>query len=142
MLAYDRWLFDYAEAWLAAEKKAGRHAILGDIQSLLMERMNHWKAVARRMLTRYRAELQRVKKQAEPSLAGNSRKTAQTAEGKPTNGPDRPTSWRDIEIAFLSDERVEICCGSERKTYHYNEFGFEDRRDGKPSLAWGMLPSP
>jgi hypothetical protein len=50
------------------------------------------------------------------------------------------TSWREIEIAFLSDERVQISCGGrERKTYNYSELGFEDRRNGKPNSAWVML---
>jgi hypothetical protein len=47
--------------------------------------------------------------------------------------------WNEIEIAFLSDERVEICSGGERKTCNYGELGFEDRRNGKPNRAWVML---
>jgi hypothetical protein len=51
----------------------------------------------------------------------------------------RPKSWQEIEIAFLSDERVDICIGDERKTYNFGELGFEDRRNEKPSFAWVML---
>ena len=49
------------------------------------------------------------------------------------------TSWTEIEVAFLSDERIEVCINGQRKTYNYGELGFEDRRDGKPSRAWVML---
>jgi hypothetical protein len=49
-------------------------------------------------------------------------------------------SWQEIEITFLSDERIEIQSGSNgRTTYNYGELGFEDRRNGKPSLAWEVL---
>jgi hypothetical protein len=48
-------------------------------------------------------------------------------------------SWQEIEIAFLSDERVEISSGGNRKTYNYSELGFEDRRNEKPNRAWIML---
>jgi hypothetical protein len=51
----------------------------------------------------------------------------------------RPKSWQEIEIVFLSDHRVEISIGDERKTYNFGELGFEDRRNGKPSFAWVML---
>lgn len=64
------------------------------------------------------------------SPAQNSDKTPQGVESR---------SWSEIEIAFLSDERIEICIGVDRKTYNYTEFGFEDRRDGKPNRAWEML---
>ncbi len=51
-----------------------------------------------------------------------------------------PKSWQELEIAFLSDERVEICCGgTSRKTYNYAELGFQDRRNEKPNRAWVML---
>ena len=50
------------------------------------------------------------------------------------------SSWPEVEIAFLSDERIEICCGAtERKTYNYGELAFEDRRNGSPNRAWTVL---
>lgn len=53
---------------------------------------------------------------------------------------EMPKSWQEIEIAFLSDERVEICSsGNSRKTCNYAELGFEDRRSGKPNRAWVAL---
>ena len=49
-------------------------------------------------------------------------------------------SWDEVEIAFLSDERIEIWVGGKhRSTHNYGELGFEDRRTGKPNLAWVML---
>jgi hypothetical protein len=48
-------------------------------------------------------------------------------------------SWAEIEISFLSDERVSISKGDHHKTFNYAEFGFEDRRSGKPNSAWVML---
>ena len=48
--------------------------------------------------------------------------------------------WQEIKITFLSDNRIEVCWGAtEPETYNYGEFGFEDRRSGKPNLAWIML---
>jgi hypothetical protein len=79
------------------------------------------------------------------SFAQNSGKTAQNVENKPTNGAAAsPTSWQEIEITFLSDHRVEICCGADRKTHNYGDLGFQDRRSGKtqatrPAGAWVML---
>lgn len=57
-----------------------------------------------------------------------------------TNRDLTSKSWQEIKITFLSDERVEICCGAtERKTYNYGELGFEDGRNGTPNNAWIKL---
>lgn len=51
-----------------------------------------------------------------------------------------PKSWQEIEIAFLSDERVQIFCGATTLgTYNYGELGFEDRRNETANRAWKML---
>lgn len=47
--------------------------------------------------------------------------------------------WNKIEIKFLSDERISISAGEHKETRNYAEFGFEDRRIGKPNKAWGVL---
>ena len=52
--------------------------------------------------------------------------------------PDRGT-WDAIEISFLSEERVQIRNRATTETHNYAEFGFEDRRTGKPNLAWKTL---
>jgi len=49
------------------------------------------------------------------------------------------TDWQDIEIEFLSDERVQIRIGQRLETCNYSEMGFKDRRSGKPNLAWITL---
>jgi hypothetical protein len=50
--AYDRWLRDYAQAWLDTLKNATgeSEATLPEKRALLLERMSHWKAEARSFL--------------------------------------------------------------------------------------------
>ena len=47
--------------------------------------------------------------------------------------------WENIEITFLSDERVEILIDRHRETHNYSELGFNDRRTGKPNEQWAVL---
>jgi hypothetical protein len=65
----------------------------------------------------------------------------------------QPLTWdKDVAIIFLSDERVQVKRGDEYSTMNYAEFGFEDKRNGKPDQAWvllremaenkGVLPKP
>jgi len=64
------------------------------------------------------------------------------AGGTPRKEEKKPLAWHEIEIAFLSDERVEIRSrGNSTMTYNYGELGFQDRRNGIPSKAWIMLRS-
>jgi hypothetical protein len=63
---------------------------------------------------------------------------------QPSNEASEPSShipakrmdWEQIEISFLSEERVQIQTGSESRTLNYAEMGFEDQRNGKPNKAW------
>jgi len=48
-------------------------------------------------------------------------------------------NWEDVEISFLSDERVQILSGGQHQTFNYGELGFADRRNGKPNQAWVLL---
>lgn len=48
-------------------------------------------------------------------------------------------SWEDIEIAFISDERVQVQAGKDLQTYNYAEMGFEDKRTGNPNQEWALL---
>jgi hypothetical protein len=48
-------------------------------------------------------------------------------------------TWQAVEISFLSDERVQIRCGTSLKTLNYAEFGFADGRNEKPNLPWATL---
>lgn len=50
--------------------------------------------------------------------------------------------WEDIEICFLSEQRIQIFTrGTPAASLNFAELGFEDRRGrgGKPDLAWGLL---
>jgi hypothetical protein len=47
--------------------------------------------------------------------------------------------WEDLEISFISDQRVQVTFGGQRQTFNYAEMGFEDNRSGKPNQAWGIL---
>jgi hypothetical protein len=58
---------------------------------------------------------------------------AGTAFSKP------PTSWKEIDITFLSDHQVQIRVGSERRAFDYAELGLADQRNGTPNLAWNEL---
>ena len=53
--------------------------------------------------------------------------------------PHCASRWEEIEIRFLSDERVQIRLGPNSETRNYAEFGFEDGRTGKANRAWTML---
>ena len=47
--------------------------------------------------------------------------------------------WEDIEISFLSDERVQITVGTQSETRNYAEMGFASKKNGTPVLAWVTL---
>ena len=47
--------------------------------------------------------------------------------------------WEDIEICFLSDERVQITMGTQTETRNYAEMGFGSKKNGTPVLAWNTL---
>jgi hypothetical protein len=47
--------------------------------------------------------------------------------------------WEQIEIIFLSDERVQILNGKCIETRNYAEFGFQDGRNQNPNRAWETL---
>jgi len=49
------------------------------------------------------------------------------------------TNWEQIEILFLSDERVQIRVGERRETCNYSELGLADGRNQKPKQAWSVL---
>jgi hypothetical protein len=69
------------------------------------------------------------------SLTGGLQVAAEPKSGADLNS----VGWDGVEISFLSDKRVQICHGPRRETLNYAEFGFADRRNGKPSQAWWTL---
>jgi hypothetical protein len=48
-------------------------------------------------------------------------------------------AWDNIEIRFISDERVQISIGTQRETRNYEEMGFGSKKNGTPVLAWATL---
>jgi hypothetical protein len=75
----------------------------------------------------------RARAQAQPSTVGTSGNGA---------AQPAPRGWEDIEIRFLSDERVQIFVrGRPSDTKNFAEMGFEDLRGkgGKPKQAWHLL---
>ncbi len=72
-------------------------------------------------------------------LAALAEKASVTPPGGSDGEKHRVTDWGDIEIWFLSEERVQIHSGPSIETRNYSELGFEDRRNGKPNQAWVTL---
>jgi len=58
---------------------------------------------------------------------------------QPEPEPPRLVWDKDVSIIFLSEERVQVKRGDEYSTLNYAEFGFEDKRNGKPDQAWVLL---
>ena len=90
-------------------------------------RSNEWLALAREMAGEIDNDA--------PVKAGS----IQQAQDAPEPGGLKAATWDAIEISFLSEERVQIRNGATIETRNYTEFGFEDRRSGKPNLAWKTL---
>jgi hypothetical protein len=55
------------------------------------------------------------------------------------SAPVRAQNWDEVEISFLSDERVQIWIAGKTETLNYAEMGFADQRNGKPSSSWAIL---
>ena len=51
----------------------------------------------------------------------------------------QPHEWREIEIAFTSDQRLQIKIGIQTETRNFEEMGFASKKSGLPVLAWGTL---
>jgi hypothetical protein len=57
-------------------------------------------------------------------------------------GLPRPTStqkWEDVQILFLSDDRIQVRIAGQPKTYNYAEFGCMDQRSKLPNKVWTVL---
>jgi lambda repressor-like predicted transcriptional regulator len=104
--AYDQWLCNYAQSWLNAQEKLDNlsHSALIDLRSRLVERVEHWKAEARRYLSEQRKSLEQSEpvnstgvdrlrtnaNQTEPSSAQNSMNSAPNAESKTADAAADP----------------------------------------------------
>jgi len=65
----------------------------------------------------------------------------QPALEAPRSEPERQLlTWdKDVNIIFLSDDRIQVKRRDQFETLNYAEFGFEDKRNGKPDQAWVLL---
>jgi|SRR5581483_842976 hypothetical protein len=87
------------------------------------------------------AEAQRELEEASLRRKQEQKAQQQPALEAPRSEPEPPSlTWdKDVAIIFLSDERVQVKRGDEYSTMNYAEFGFEDKRNGKPDQAWVLL---
>jgi len=69
--SYDQWLFNYAQAWLEAQRGLGRltDGALLELRSRLAERVEWWKAEARRYLAEQKADLAHASHENAPTEA-------------------------------------------------------------------------
>src|SRR5579871_5352798 len=70
--------------------------------------------------------------------SGNSHYTPAPTASKPVTSSAQViqlSSWSELKIMFVSDERVQVTAKDFSATWNYTEFGFTDRRNGKPSQA-------
>jgi hypothetical protein len=75
------------------------------------------------------------------ALAQSKAKTAGELTNASAVRAEKTLHWGDVEIEFLSDERITTKIGTDCQTFNYAEFGCEDRRNGVPNKAWGVLRS-
>jgi hypothetical protein len=68
-----------------------------------------------------------------------TQRTSRFSEAPEVSHEPAVRDWGEVEIRFLSDERVQITVGKQRETRNYAEFGFEDGRSKRPNLAWITL---
>ncbi len=122
-------------------------ATMGDdtVERILRGRVAHWMLVIRALVRDLRSDHPSMG--VRPSTEGVP--TAQRAISSgvepaiaaepPINPPLLPTKWSDLELRFISEERVIASAGMATENLNYAELGFEDKRSHKPTLAWGVL---
>lgn len=72
-------------------------------------------------------------------LARRALVTRTVSKCRPKPQPPRPMRWEDIQIRFLSDDRVDVLISGQHTTYNSGEMGFVDGRTGSPSRSWLIL---
>jgi hypothetical protein len=121
---YDKWLLNYAQSWLRKIRaffptSIPIETLLRELRLRLIARVEWWKGEARKYVAPQRHGL---------------------ATTRVPSGPEpKATRWQEIEVIFLSDERVQIEIGAHTETRNYAEMGFANKQNGKPRLAWGTL---
>lgn len=74
--------------------------------------------------------------------AAQANTPAETSKGSPTGAAKskcQAEKWEEIEISFLSDERVQVTIGTHMESRNYDEMGFASKKNGTPVLAWKTL---
>jgi hypothetical protein len=104
------------------------------IKGAIDDRIRHYQGLA----------IARLPAAERPADPGKARTDTQDGAGNTASDPGATTqpnllTWQDIEIRFLSDDRVQIITNGNPESYNYAELGFEDRRRGTASLAWQTL---
>lgn len=130
-------------------------------QDIFPERLGHywvwrddsgdWKSLFRAEAGEWEAKLLEIPSRELPAVSASvtarlaePQARSQRAESPPERKVvARPTlqanKWEDIEIAFISDERVQISVGTQIETRNYAEMGFASKTSGNPVLAWATL---
>ncbi len=126
-----------ALAWILTEVLGGPHTknLEKRLQAYLGARIAHWEAKA----------MERTSDVAAPDTVTPVAPKSDPVEPE-TPDAEAPAElevrdWEEVEIRFLSDERVQITIANRTETRNYAEFGFEDGRSKKPNLGWEMLRS-
>lgn len=122
---------------------------LSGIEHLFEESLKFLEFLAIRDGLKIEIETQMRDTPARENLGGDEReedveRSAKVNEAVPEpNGAQtfKPADWDELEIRFLSDERIQIIAGRLTETRNYAEFGLEDSRSQKPNLAWITLRS-
>jgi hypothetical protein len=104
------------------------------IKQAIDDRLRHYQALAtaRLPVAKQPADPQPVRTGTEEERVGEGSEPMATASAN-------TLTWQDIEIRFLSDERVQISSNGNLATHNYAEMGFEDGRRGTARLAWQTL---
>jgi hypothetical protein len=106
-----------------------------EIEYRFEARYRHWEAKALKRVRASRASGTLTSAGSDKTGIGG----APSSDGTAKEEKPRATSWQEVKISFVSDERVQIRIGTWTETCNYGELGFRDRRDGKPNRAWICL---
>ena len=104
------------------------------IKQAIDDRIRHYQALARARLP-----VAESAADPEPAETENAQGPASSLSDLAATTQSNALTWQDIEIRFLSDERVQIIKNGEPETHNYAELGFEDRRNETPNSAWHIL---
>jgi hypothetical protein len=124
---FDQSLIAYSTEWLQTVRGFFPSAIhidtlLHELRLRLIERIEWWRAEARRYVAAQKAQL-----------------------ASATNGETPPEyaarSWQDVRISFFNERTVEITVGESKYIREYSELGMAHARSGNPLKAWETLHS-